>query len=256
MGTFECRYRSWRTDLVSGLARKREEGFKKARLTIGGQLRILAVMLEEEERHLVRVKEEMKCAQRLMAAADNPRSFPGSDRDQLKDIQRDMKRSSSVRVGGGFVYQQEGPDDVGLDELFQAKSAVPWTANSETMAVGPKFAPAVPSMSASRAPKLPPTSQPLPPGTLPPAARARARRASPARGGARQPSADRAGGPKRRPAQSPVARVPTPRQLAAPERAPVRAPVVVRRPPSARPTERVPGDARPRGRSAQRSLSF
>ena len=37
----QARYSSWRTGLVNDLARKREEGFRKARLTIGGQLRIL-----------------------------------------------------------------------------------------------------------------------------------------------------------------------------------------------------------------------
>ena len=48
-----------------------------------------------------------------------------------------MKRSASVKVGGGYLYEQDGPDDVGLDQLFEVKSAVPWTMNSETMAVGP-----------------------------------------------------------------------------------------------------------------------
>jgi len=213
LGTFEQRYSSWRTGLVNDLARKREEGFRKARLTIGGQLRILQVMLEEHETTVALVGEEIKCGLRLIAMVDRPAAFPGSDKDQLKDLQRDMKRSSSVRVGGGYIYEKDGPDDKGLDTFFEVKSAVPWTVNSETVAIGPKFVPANPGVGATRVAKLPPNPTPLEPGTLPPAA-PRGRKTSPTRKGAsarpssttgarrpaaatRQASADRAAGAPR-----------------------------------------------------------
>merc|ERR1719335_1478741 len=49
VGTYERRYTSWRTSLVNELSRKREQSFREARLTIGGQQRILMVMLEEQD---------------------------------------------------------------------------------------------------------------------------------------------------------------------------------------------------------------
>jgi hypothetical protein len=205
VGSYERRYTSWRTGLVNTLSKKREESFRKTRLTIGGQLRILQVMLEEQDVVREAVVEELKCAQRLLAAADRPNAFPDQDRDQLKDIQARKKQSVAVRTGGGYYYGQDGPDDVGLDTLFEVKSAVPWTSNSETMAIGPHIVPSNPGVGAQRLPKFPPSTTPLEPGTLPPPAKpkpkAKQRASSRTRprqtSAARLQSADRAaGGPK------------------------------------------------------------
>jgi len=241
VGTYERRYTSWRTNLVNELSRKREQSFRTSRLTIGGQQRILEVMLEEQDVIKAAVNEEVKCAERLLNSADRPAAFPGTDRDQLKDLQRDMKRSASVKVGGGYLYEQDGPDDVGLDQLFEVKSAVPWTMNSETMAVGPHIVPANPGVGDQRQPKFPPSVVPLEPGTLPmPAARAPSprpkRRPKPARpkvterapSAQRQPSADRAaGGPRAQQKLKPPPRKAAPPAAPAPP-APV-APAVERR---------------------------
>merc|ERR1719281_2272759 len=74
-------------------------------------------------------------------------------------MERKTSRSLSVRVGGGFMYQTEELQ-LGLEDLFEHKSAVPWTANTETRASGPKYAPSFsPGDDLGRVPKFPPSTR-------------------------------------------------------------------------------------------------
>lgn len=160
------KWTSWRTELVNRKSKQMSDEFKKQRLSVGGQMRIVEVMMREEHQKESFWKEEWKCAQRLLLASETQGPVP--DSDSLKEIQRKMARSVSVRVGGGFVFKT-GDKDKGLEKLFEHKSSVPWTANSDTIAVGPKFAPNTMQVDDPRRAKLPPTRDViLTESTLPP----------------------------------------------------------------------------------------
>lgn len=84
-----------------------------------------------------------------------------------------MARTYSSRVGGGYEYMTDEPQ-LGLERLFEHKSALPWTAHScDTVASGPKVtaagAVAAPPcdvfLQDQRVPKFPPRMElaPLPP---------------------------------------------------------------------------------------------
>lgn len=167
------KWSSWRTDLVNKKSKQMSDTFKKQRLSIGGQMRIVEVMVREEEKKESFWKEEWKAAQRLILASENQGPVP--DQDSMKEIQRKMARSVSVRVGGGYLFKQTGDDKKnGLETFFEHKSSVPWSANSDAVALGPKFAPSLMQSDDTRMAKLPPTREvTLTESVLPPPERRR-----------------------------------------------------------------------------------
>lgn len=182
----DSRWSSWRTNLVNEKAKQLSDNFKKQRLSIGGQMKIIEVMQLEEKGKERAWRDEWNCAQRLLMASENDRgSVP--DKDMVRELERKSSRSLSVRVGGGFMFHTEEAR-IGLEELFERKSAVPWTANSETRASGPKYMPnAGSSEDLGRRPRFPPSRDILPESTFPPAKRSSSvRGASPARAGSRR----------------------------------------------------------------------
>lgn len=167
----DVKWTSWRTQLINDKSKQMSENFKKQRLSIGGQIKIIDVMIREEARKEGSWKEEWKCAQRLLLASETQGAMP--DKDQVRELERKTTRSLSVRVGGGFMYQIDEAD-LGMENLFEHRSMVPWTANSDTIAMGPKLAPNAMSLQPEgRAAKFPPSADVLPESTLPPPERRR-----------------------------------------------------------------------------------
>jgi len=167
----DVKWTSWRTQLINEKSKQMSEDFKKQRLSIGGQIKIIDVMIREEARKEGSWKEEWKCAQRLLLASETQGAIP--DKDQVRELERKTTRSLSVRVGGGFMYQTDEAD-LGMENLFEHRSMVPWTANSDTIAMGPKLAPNAMSLQPQgRVAKFPPSADVLPESTLPPPERRR-----------------------------------------------------------------------------------
>jgi hypothetical protein len=182
----DVKWTSWRTQLINEKSKQMSEDFKKQRLSIGGQIKIIDVMIREEARKEGSWKEEWKCAQRLLLASETQGAIP--DKDQVRELERKTARSLSVRVGGGFMYQIDEAD-LGMENLFEHRSMVPWTANSDTIAMGPKLAPNAMSLQPQgRVAKFPPAQDVLPESTLPPPERRRRPRSArpPGAGGAGQ----------------------------------------------------------------------
>lgn len=153
-GAHDAKFASWRTNLVNGKSKQLSETFKKQKMSIGSQMRIIEVMLREESAKESSWMDEWRCAQRLLLVQKN--HVP--DRDEVKELERRSARSLSARVGGGYVYQT-GEMQIGFEQLFEHKSAVPWTDHSDTVAVGPK----VPgSETLQRTAKFPPSRDMLP----------------------------------------------------------------------------------------------
>merc|ERR1719181_185003 len=88
------KWTSWRTDLVNRKSKQMSETFQKTRLSIGGQMRIVEVMMKEERRKESFWQAEWKCAQRLLLASET--QGPTPDTDSLSDVQQKMCRSVSV----------------------------------------------------------------------------------------------------------------------------------------------------------------
>jgi len=158
--TADSRWTSWRTNLVNEKSQQLANSFKKEKMGIGSQIKIIEVMQREESRRENSWHEEWRCAQRLLAAQQDTKS-PAlvQDRDMVKELERKSTRTLTARVGGGFLYDTHEVT-IGMEHLFEHKSAVSWTANSDTMAIGPK----VPMHDAGhdRTAKLPPSSESLP----------------------------------------------------------------------------------------------
>eukprot|EP00746_Dinoflagellata_sp_MGD_P162599 gnl/MRDRNA2_/MRDRNA2_90228_c0_seq1.p1 gnl/MRDRNA2_/MRDRNA2_90228_c0~~gnl/MRDRNA2_/MRDRNA2_90228_c0_seq1.p1 ORF type:complete len:805 (+),score=175.76 gnl/MRDRNA2_/MRDRNA2_90228_c0_seq1:75-2489(+) len=184
----DVKWTSWRTQLINEKSKQMSEDFKKQRLSIGGQIKIIDVMIREEARKEGSWKEEWKCAQRLLLASETQGAIP--DKDQVRELERKTTRSLSVRVGGGFIFQTD-EQDLGMENLFEHRSMVPWTANSDTIAMGPKLAPNAMSLQPEgRTAKFPPSADVLPESTLPPPERRRRpRSARPPGTGQRKPRA-------------------------------------------------------------------
>lgn len=156
--TQDQRWTSWRTNLVNEKAKDMSDSFQKQRMSIGAQIKIIDVMQREEKQKEQSWHDEWTAAQRLLLAQEDHRGSV-NDKDMLKELERRSSRTMSARVGGGFAYQTDEVD-LGLEMLFEHKSAVPWTANSTTAATGPK----VPNSDTGlyRAAKFPPSRDLLP----------------------------------------------------------------------------------------------
>jgi len=161
----DTRWTSWRTHLVNEKSKQLCDNFKKPKMSIGSQIRIIEVMQREEKQKEDSWREEWKCTQRLLLSADTTKKGNiNGDRDMVKELERKTGRTQLARVGGGYMYATQ-PMDLGLEHLFEHQSAVPWTANTDTAATGPK----VPCGGAglARQAKFPPTRDLLPEAVLP-----------------------------------------------------------------------------------------
>lgn len=164
--TGDPRWKSWRTNLVNEKSKQLSDTFKKQKLSIGGQIKIIDVMQREERQKENMWREERNCAQRLLIGAEVQRTG-SQDRDAVRELERKTARTQSERVGGGFAYQTSELD-LGLEHLFEHKSAIPWTANSDTVAAGPRL----PSTGSTRGgARLPPSREGRPEALPPPEAR-------------------------------------------------------------------------------------
>jgi len=134
----DARWTSWRTNLVNEKNKQLSDSFKKQKMSIGSQVKIIEVMQREEKQKEVAWCEEWKCIQRLFLSSEASTNSVNRDRDMVKELERKASRTSRARTGGGFMYQTDEVN-LGLEQLFEHKSAVPWTANSDTVATGPKF---------------------------------------------------------------------------------------------------------------------
>jgi hypothetical protein len=165
--THDKEWTSWRTNAVNEKSKQLSDSFKKPKMSIGSQVRIIEVMQREEKQKEESWREEWKCTQRLLLAAESSSKKHGtvmSDRDMVKELERKSGRTQLARVGGGFMYHTEELD-LGLERLFQHQSAVTWTANTDSAATGPK----VPCGGAGQArlAKFPPSQDMLPESVLP-----------------------------------------------------------------------------------------
>jgi len=192
----DTKWTSWRTNLVNEKSKQLSDSFKKPKMSIGSQIRIIEVMQREEKQKEDSWREEWKCTQRLLLSSETRKNSLIMERDAVKEIERRNARTMSARVGGGFMYATEELN-VGLEHLFEHQSAVPWTANSDTAATGPR----VPSGGAgqARAAKFPPSREMLPESVLPmPERRVRPRSSSflsSQQGYRRAPGSNAAGNP-------------------------------------------------------------
>lgn len=84
-----------------------------ARLTISGQLSILEIMLDEQERHTVDWLEEQKCANRLLLTTMSQQAVPD------KDAARGMYQRAAINE----VSRQMGGSQSRLQELVDAHIA-------------------------------------------------------------------------------------------------------------------------------------
>jgi len=167
VSTADVRWTSWRTNLVNDRSNKLVDNFKKQKMSIGGQLKIIEVMEDEEKQRESLWLEEWKSAQRLLAGATRQRDDV-TDSDTLRDLERSGSRTLKVRVGGGFVHAQDEADHK-LDQLFERRSAQPWTDRALTAAAGPAAMPPprAHETADTRMARLPPSRQPPPEGVLP-----------------------------------------------------------------------------------------
>eukprot|EP00928_Gymnodinium_smaydae_P093760 TRINITY_DN7806_c1_g1_i2.p1 TRINITY_DN7806_c1_g1~~TRINITY_DN7806_c1_g1_i2.p1 ORF type:complete len:901 (+),score=205.08 TRINITY_DN7806_c1_g1_i2:216-2705(+) len=174
----DAKWTSWRTNLVNEKSKQLADSFKKQRMTIGSQLQIIEVMQREEKQKEQNWHEEWKCAQRLLRSSEHLRSS-ASDVDGVRELERRTARTLSARVGGGFAYLTDEVD-LGLEALFEHRSALPWTATSETTASGPKLP--VWDSCQGRAPRFPPACGGAAASTLSAAMAAGQSMAAPSRG--------------------------------------------------------------------------
>mmetsp|Transcript_34407 Transcript_34407/g.78429 ORF Transcript_34407/g.78429 Transcript_34407/m.78429 type:complete len:868 (+) Transcript_34407:49-2652(+) len=167
VSTADVRWTSWRTNLVNDRSNKLVDNFKKQKMSIGGQLKIIDVMEDEEKQRESLWLEEWKSAQRLLAGASRQRDDI-TDSDTLRDLERSGSRTLKVRVGGGFVHAQDEADHK-LDQLFERRSAQPWTDRALTAAAGPAamLPPKAHEAVDTRSARLPPSRQLPPEGVLP-----------------------------------------------------------------------------------------
>jgi len=154
----DARWTSWRTNLVNEKSKELCDSFKKQRMSIGGQIRIIEVMQREESQKEDGWHHEWQCAQRLLLSQENDKTN-ALTRDSVRELQRKNSRTLSARVGGGFAYCI-GERDLGLESLFEHKSATPWTDATDTNAAGPRL----PMWDAGqgRLPRMPLDPEPFP----------------------------------------------------------------------------------------------
>ncbi|CAE8595567.1 unnamed protein product [Polarella glacialis] len=155
----DMKWTSWRTNLVNEKSEKLASSFKEQKMSIGSQIRIIEVMLREESRKEATWHEEWRAAQRLLGSQKDAKKAALPDRDMIKELERKSSRTVSARVGGGYLYQTDYVQ-LGMEQLFEHKSAVPWTAHSDTLAVGPKMP--LHGADKTRMPKLPPSLESMP----------------------------------------------------------------------------------------------
>jgi hypothetical protein len=133
----DAKWTSWRTNLVNEKSRQMADSFKKQRMTIGSQIQIIEVMQREEKQKESQWHEEWRCAQRLLTV--QPRGLgTRPDSDRVRELEQKTSRTLSWRVGGGYGYFADQVD-LGLETMFEHKTMLPWTANSDTTAFGPKL---------------------------------------------------------------------------------------------------------------------
>ncbi|CAJ1399046.1 unnamed protein product [Effrenium voratum] len=128
----DSKWTSWRTMLVNEKTKKLSESFKQQKMSIGSQVNILAVMLREEGQFEESWRQEWTCAQQLLAKVPEC-----PDRDMVRELERNASQTISARVGGGFIYHTRQME-LGMEKLFEHRGAKPWSAESESTAVGPK----------------------------------------------------------------------------------------------------------------------
>lgn len=150
------KWTSWRTNLVNEKSKQLAENFKKQQMSIGSQMKVVEVMRTETEQKAAAWHEEWKCTQRLLLT---------SETRPLRSVEN-RATQETVRTGGGYLYRRSQILDVNLDQYFHHGGALPWTAQSDSVAKGPKV-PAGGAIGYGRAPRLPPQSgEPLPEGAL------------------------------------------------------------------------------------------
>jgi hypothetical protein len=117
---------SWR----SGMGKFEGAGDGDNRMTIGGQLSIIEVMIEEQKAQEFDWLEEQKCANRLLltTATQQPVPDPASQRD----LQRRVALSGVAKLGGGYLYNEDAQDSQ-LQDLFGAQPLPPWEASDQPM---------------------------------------------------------------------------------------------------------------------------
>merc|ERR1719409_1521999 len=90
----DTRWTSWRTHLVNEKSKQLSDNFKKPKMSIGSQIRIIEVMQREEKQKEDSWREEWKCCQRLLLSAENNKNGTiNSDRDMLKELERKAGRT-------------------------------------------------------------------------------------------------------------------------------------------------------------------
>eukprot|EP00930_Biecheleria_cincta_P045446 TRINITY_DN31315_c0_g1_i1.p1 TRINITY_DN31315_c0_g1~~TRINITY_DN31315_c0_g1_i1.p1 ORF type:complete len:905 (+),score=166.07 TRINITY_DN31315_c0_g1_i1:56-2716(+) len=154
----DSKWTSWRTNLVNEKSKQLSDSFKQEKMSIGSQIKIIEVMQREEAQKEYSWNEEWRCAQRLLLSQKDPRSGV-PDRDMVKELERSTTRTVCVRTGGGFLYDTEEVK-IGMEDLFEHRAAVPWTAHADTLAVGPKVP--MPDAGYDRTAKFPPSREQMP----------------------------------------------------------------------------------------------
>jgi len=149
-----AKWTSWRTMLVNEKSRQLSDAFKQQKMSIGSQMKILDVMLREENQFEIAWRQEWSCAKKLLERVPEC-----PDHEMVRELERGCSKTISARVGGGFVYQRRQVD-IGMEKFFAHHSAVPWSVQGASVASGPKV-PVTPV--AQRRPNLPPASDQLPP---------------------------------------------------------------------------------------------
>lgn len=155
ISSHDSKWSSWRTNLVNDKTRKLADTFKQQKMSIASQLRIIEIMLREEDTKESFWKEERRCAKRLLVNEASNRNLT----QQTRDLERQSSKTLAARIGGGYAYHT-GQVPLGLEHLFEHKTAVPWTEHTDTVAGGPK----IPLMEAlqSRQARFPPSNELLP----------------------------------------------------------------------------------------------
>lgn len=106
------------------------------RLTVGGQLSVIEVMIEEHRRQECDWLEEQKCANRLLLTTASQQPVP--TRKVQREIDRKRQLSGSAKLGGGFVYNDDPPDTT-LQDLFGAPQVPQWEASGEPILYNPSW---------------------------------------------------------------------------------------------------------------------
>lgn len=108
------------------------------RLTVGGQLSVIDVMVEEHKRLESDWLEEQKCANRLLLTTATQQPVP--TRADQRHLQRKMQMSGAqqAQLGGGYVYADDAPTTT-LRDLFGVAPKPPWEASGEAVPFDPRL---------------------------------------------------------------------------------------------------------------------